>query len=97
MGDLSQAHIKAVPPLQRLSDKERLTLADYLSFHIHACQSSYRNPVSTPRTLPKDGRDLALDNCQGCHIITVVVTQDNQDALDRDHGHAESPGHQDHS
>ena len=29
-----------------------------------------------PRVLPKDGRDLALEHCQGCHIITVVVTQD---------------------
>jgi hypothetical protein len=23
-----------------------------------------------------DGKDMALDYCQGCHIITVVVTQD---------------------
>ena len=26
--------------------------------------------------LPRDGRDIALEFCQSCHIITVVVTQD---------------------
>ena len=72
------AHSKAVPAIQHLSEKERLTLADYLSFHMplpanqvpaHAASTDWT------RNLPKDGRDLALNNCQGCHIITVVVTQ----------------------
>lgn len=64
------AHSKAVPAIQQLSDKERLTLADYLSFHMPLPADT-----SVSRGLPKDGRDLALEYCQGCHIITVVVTQ----------------------
>lgn len=71
-------HSKAVPALQALSDKERLTLADYLSFHMPLPANQVpANFTSTDwtRTLPKDGRDLALGQCQGCHIITVVVTQ----------------------
>jgi mono/diheme cytochrome c family protein len=72
------AHGKAVPALQKLSDKERLTLADYLSFHMPLPANQVpATPASADwtRNLPKDGRDLALNNCQGCHIITVVVTQ----------------------
>jgi len=70
---------QAVPALKRLDDKQVLTLADYLSFHMPLPASQV--PADTARTdwtrnLPKDGRDLALDNCQGCHIITVVVTQE---------------------
>ena len=73
------AHSKAVPAIQSLSDKQRLTLADYLSFHIPLPANQVpANLARTDwtRTLAKDGRDLALDNCQGCHIITVVVTQE---------------------
>lgn len=72
------AHANAVPAIQKLSDKERLTLADYLSFHMPLPANEVpANPASTDwtRNLPKDGRDLALNACQGCHIITVVVTQ----------------------
>jgi hypothetical protein len=73
------AHSQAVPALQHLSDKERLTLADYLSFHMPLPANQV--PADLARTdwtrnLPKDGRDLALADCQGCHIITVVVTQE---------------------
>jgi hypothetical protein len=73
------AHSQGVPALQRLNDKLRLTLADYLSFHMPLPANQVpANLASTgwTRTLPKDGRDLALDHCQGCHIITVVVTQE---------------------
>jgi hypothetical protein len=73
------AHSHAVPALERLNDKQRLTLADYLSFHMPLPANQVpANLASTDwtRTLPKDGRDLALDHCQGCHIITVVVTQE---------------------
>jgi len=69
----------AVPALQSLSDKQRLTLADYLSFHMPLPASQVPANLTRPdwtRTLPKDGRDLALDHCQSCHIITVVVTQE---------------------
>jgi len=72
------AHSKAIPAIQKLSDKQQLTLADYLSFHMPLPASQVpANPAGTDwtRNLPKDGRDLALGNCQGCHIITVVVTQ----------------------
>jgi len=72
------AHSKAVPAIQSLSDKQQLTLADYLSFHMPLPANQVpANLASTDwtRTLPKDGRDLMLANCQGCHIITVVVTQ----------------------
>jgi len=71
-------HGKALPAILKLNDKERLTLADYLSFHMPLPANQVpANPASAEwtRNLPKDGRDVALGNCQGCHIITVVVTQ----------------------
>jgi len=72
-----KAHAQAVPALQRLKDKERDTLADYLSYHMPLPQlPANLSRADWTRTLPKDGRDLSLDNCQGCHIITVVVTQE---------------------
>ncbi len=72
------AHSQAVPAIQSLSDKQRLTLADYLSFHMPLPANQVPANLASAdwtRTLPKDGRDLMLANCQGCHIITVVVTQ----------------------
>lgn len=76
-----KAHEKTLPALQRLSEKERLTLADYLSFHMPLPQvPANLARADWARALPKDGRDLTLDNCQGCHIITVVVTQDRTKA-----------------
>jgi hypothetical protein len=48
-----------------LDDWQARTLADYLA---------YAAPVD-PIALPPDGRDMTLDRCQSCHIITVVVTQ----------------------
>jgi hypothetical protein len=71
-------HGKAVPPLAALSDVELLTLADYLSFNMPLAASQISaDPAKTnwSRALPMDGRDYALEKCQGCHIITVVVTQ----------------------
>ncbi len=73
-----KAHSQAVPALQSLNDKRQLTFADYLSFHMPLPANQVpANLASTDwtRNLPKDGRDLSLANCQGCHIITVVVTQ----------------------
>jgi mono/diheme cytochrome c family protein len=72
-----KARGQALPAVQRLNDKERATLADYLSYHMPLPQVP-ANLARTEwtRTLSKDGRDLSLDLCQGCHIITVVVTQD---------------------
>lgn len=77
------AHLKdlegALPALKDLEEHERLTLADYLSFNMPL--PAARMPADLakadwPRTLPPDGRDMALEYCQSCHIITVTVTQD---------------------
>jgi mono/diheme cytochrome c family protein len=76
------AHLKgrrgAIAGLQKLSDKQLLTLADYLSHNMP--QAALKAPapptlVNWEKALPPDGRDFALKYCQGCHIITVVVTQ----------------------
>jgi len=69
---------KDVPALQKLDDKELLTLADYLSFNMPLPASQVpADPARAAwdKVLPLDGRDFALEKCQGCHIITVVVTQ----------------------
>jgi mono/diheme cytochrome c family protein len=74
-----RARGKAIPALQRLTEKELLTLADYLSFNMPLpAEKVPSNPAqaSWEKVLPLDGRDLALEYCQSCHIITVVVTQD---------------------
>ena len=87
-------HSKALAGVQRLSDKELLTLADYLSFNMPLPAGKIpSNPAQAnwAKLLPLDGRDLALDHCQGCHIITVVVTQDRS----REHwlGSLNKPSH----
>ncbi len=69
----------AVPTLKAMGDKELLTLADYLAFNMPLPPKAV--PTEFAKTdwahlLPADGRELALDYCQSCHIITVVVTQD---------------------
>jgi len=56
----------------RLSDAgldawDAATLAEYLEAYA---------PLDPTGDLPQDGRDMALANCQFCHIITVTVTQD---------------------
>ena len=62
----------AIEALGQFDDLQRRTLADYLA---------YNAPIDAvgqaqPDALPPDGRDLALEYCQSCHIITVVITQD---------------------
>lgn len=72
-------HSKAITGLQRLTDKQLLTLADYLSFNMPLPPAKIpANPAQAnwAKLLPEDGRDFALEYCQSCHIITVVVTQD---------------------
>lgn len=61
-----------VEALGQFDDLQRRTLADYLA---------YNTPIDAvgqtdPDALPPDGRDLTLEYCQSCHIITVVITQD---------------------
>jgi mono/diheme cytochrome c family protein len=74
-----RGHSKAIAGLQGLSEKELLTLADYLSFNMPLPAAKIpANPAQAnwDKLLPPDGRDFALEYCQSCHIITVVVTQD---------------------
>ena len=54
-----------------------LTLADYLSFNVPLDAVPMETIGTDWQTvLPRDGRDLTLEYCQSCHIITVVITQD---------------------
>ncbi|MCZ7656738.1 MAG: hypothetical protein M5U07_02225 [Xanthobacteraceae bacterium] len=74
-----KARAKAIPALQALEERELLTLADYLAFNMPL--PTARIPADPARAdwktlLPRDGRDLALEYCQSCHIITVTITQD---------------------
>ncbi len=62
-----QAFLQGKPSINELSQGEVTTLADYLAHNM---------PVAPGAPLPRDGRDLALEYCQSCHIITVVITQD---------------------
>jgi hypothetical protein len=74
-----KAHNSQFPAVQKLSDKQMLTLADYMSFNLPlAGGKAPAAPTQSnwEKALPMDGRDMALDYCQGCHIITVVITQD---------------------
>jgi len=74
-----QGHSKAITGLQGLSEKELLTLADYLSHNMPLPTPKIpANPAQAnwAKLLPEDGRDFALEYCQSCHIITVVITQD---------------------
>jgi mono/diheme cytochrome c family protein len=70
--------VKNVPALQKFSDQELLTLADYLSFNMPLASGQSAADLAKAdlaTALPPDGRDFALEKCQGCHIITVVITQ----------------------
>lgn len=73
-----QGHVTAVPALKALDKKAVETLADYLSFHMPLPAKTIPADLAKAdwaKVLPKDGRDLTMENCQFCHIITVVVTQ----------------------
>lgn len=56
--------------LGQFDDSQRRTLADYLAYNTPI------DAVGQADALPPDGRDLTLEYCQSCHIITVVITQD---------------------
>ena len=69
---------KSVPALAKFSEQEQLTLADYLSFNMPLASGQGPEDLAKAdleKALPPDGRDFALEKCQGCHIITVVITQ----------------------
>lgn len=70
---------KTMPALQGLDERELMTLADYLSFNMPLPAGKVPpDPAKADwgKVLPRDGRDIALEYCQSCHIITVTVTQD---------------------
>lgn len=74
---------KQLPALQKLSEKQLLTLADYMSFNLPLPAGKVPANLAQAnwdKLLPMDGRDMALEYCQGCHIITVVITQDRTKA-----------------
>ncbi|MEW6486542.1 MAG: hypothetical protein AB1578_01340 [Thermodesulfobacteriota bacterium] len=65
--------------LRGLAEEELLTLADYLAVSMPlAADQVPADPAAAnwAQILPRDGRDMALEFCQSCHIITVTVTQD---------------------
>ena len=47
-----------------LSEKERATLAAYLAVNLPLAQ-----PPQDAKALPRDGRDLAWEECQSCHSL----------------------------
>lgn len=68
----------ALAGLKGLDDKQLLTLADYLAHNMPqpALKAPSRSAAADwEKVLPQDGRDFALRYCQGCHIVTVVITQ----------------------
>jgi hypothetical protein len=70
---------KTISALKELDERELLTLADYMSFNMPLPAAKIpADPAKADwqKILPLDGRDLALEYCQSCHIITVTITQD---------------------
>lgn len=59
-----------------LDPVQQETLAAYLAATMPASETGAATIDTNGLALPRDGRDLALEYCQSCHIITVVVTQD---------------------
>ncbi|MHB1110452.1 MAG: hypothetical protein ACYCZU_09075 [Devosia sp.] len=68
-----ETQVSTVLPLAELDEYQRQTLADYLAYNMPL--ATMPEPVDAT-TMPRDGRDLSLEYCQSCHIITVVITQD---------------------
>ncbi len=59
-----------------LDEVSKETLAAYLASTMPAGAKGGRSIDTGGTALPRDGRDLTMEYCQSCHIITVVVTQD---------------------
>jgi hypothetical protein len=59
-----------------LDPVQQETLAAYLAEAMPAREKGGKTIDTGGVPLPRDGRDLTLEYCQSCHIITVVVTQD---------------------
>lgn len=70
---------QAIPVLGGLTESQLATLASYLSLVAPIREGSLPkdlDPSAWSKALPPDGRDLVLNKCQLCHIITVAITQD---------------------
>jgi len=59
-----------------LDPVQQETLAAYLAATMPASEVPGQTIDTDGLALPRDGRDLTLEYCQSCHIVTVVVTQD---------------------
>ena len=66
-----QEQKKKEPALQTFNEGQLRTLANYLAFNMPLSAD-----VAAGNGLPRDAKEIALQYCQFCHIITVVVTQD---------------------
>jgi len=69
---------ETIAALADITETQLDTLATYLSFNMPLPKDVLAkdiNSIEWSKVLPPDGRQLALNNCQFCHIITVVVTQ----------------------
>jgi hypothetical protein len=78
-GEYLKSRKSALPGLQDLDEQQLLTLASYLSFNMPLPADKVPADLAKAnwaKLLPMDGRDTALNYCQSCHIITVVMTQD---------------------
>jgi len=66
-----QEWLKELEPKRgRLTDKELRTLAAYLLVNVPLSEDALKTAESKggwTEALPPDGRELAWDNCQGCH------------------------------
>lgn len=63
---------EGVPGLGDFDEYQARTLANYLAV-VAPIEAAGDDATGA---LPPDGRDMALQHCQSCHIITVVITQD---------------------
>ena len=69
------AAIRTIPAYGALDERARDTLAAYLAANMPLSTYTGKTIGTGGHDLPRDGRDLTLEYCQSCHIITVVVTQ----------------------
>lgn len=63
-------------PAAALDDIQKDTLAAYLASTMPPAEKNGKTIDTNGIALPRDGRDLIMEYCQSCHIITVVITQE---------------------
>lgn len=66
-----EAQKQTEPALQAFDNLQTQTLAHYLADNMPLGAD-----VTQGIELPRDAKEIALQYCQFCHIITVVITQD---------------------